>query len=214
MDSKTSALLKIVENFIRNVYKSKILTNFANEMNNDFNIEFNESKSLNAVLFVATRLQRKDFHKIFKVLYFADRNHFADFGRPITGDNYIKMDDGPVPSNIYDIFKTVRGDGYYKDVDGKFGKYFSVEHGCLIKVNTDANLNVLSKSDIDYLSKSLEENGSLDWYTVREKSHDYAWENSSMGRSMSFDNILREQGVDDEYIAYLKEKANLKKLLE
>ncbi|RZK22676.1 MAG: DUF4065 domain-containing protein [Flavobacterium sp.] len=207
-------LLKLVENLIIDVYKSRFLSKFATEMGNDFNIQFNEGKSLNAVLYVANKLQRKDFHKIFKVLYFADRNHFADYGRPITGDNYIKMEDGPVPSNIYDIFKTVRGDGYYKDTDGKFGKFFNVEHGCFIRANADVNLSALSKSDIAYLNKSLEENGPLDYHTVREKSHDYAWDASSMGRGMSFDNILREQGVDDEYIAYLKDKAILKKFLD
>jgi hypothetical protein len=74
-------------------------------MNDNFAIEFNESKTLNAVLYIVNKIERKDFHKIFKILYFADRNHFADYGRPISGDNYIKMEDGPVPSNLYDILQ-------------------------------------------------------------------------------------------------------------
>lgn len=183
-------------------------------MKNDFNIQFNENKTINAVLYLLSKLNRKDFHKIFKVLYFADRNHFADYGRPITGDNYIKMEDGPVPSNLYDIFKTVKGDGYYKDIDGKFGQYFTVVRNYFLTPNLEPNLNTLSKSDIKYLDKSIEENDNLDWYTIREKSHDYAWNSSNMNGSISFDDILREQGVEEEYITYLKEKANLKMMLE
>lgn len=50
---------------------------------------FNSEKSLQAVLYIANRVERKDFHKIFKVLYFADREHLIKYGRPITGDTYI-----------------------------------------------------------------------------------------------------------------------------
>ena len=94
-------------------------------MFNSIKMKFNECKTINAILYIAEKLKRKDFHKIFKILYFSDREHLNVYGRTITGDTYIAMTDGPVPSNVYDIFKSVRGDGYYKD-DGKFGQYFSV----------------------------------------------------------------------------------------
>lgn len=183
-------------------------------MENDFNIKFNENKTVNAVLFILERIERKDFHKIFKILYFADRNHFADFGRPITGDSYIKMEDGPVPSNLYDIFKAVRGNGYYRDVEGKFSQYFAVQDWSFLKANKSPNLNYLSKTDIDYLTKSVSENGDLDYYIIREKSHDYAWENAALNREITFDNILREKGADDEYISLLKERAAINKIIK
>ncbi|MBF4515214.1 SocA family protein [Flavobacterium sp. ANB] len=183
-------------------------------INNDLNIHFNEDKTINAVLYIVSKIDRKDFHKIFKLLYFADRNHFADYGRPITGDNYIKMEDGPVPSNLYDIFKTIRGNGYYKDTDGKFSKFFSVEHYCFIKANLEPNLNQLSKTDLRYLDMSIDENGTLDYPTIRDKSHDFAWNNAIMGRGLSFENILREKGIEDEYIHYLKDRAETKKIFD
>ena len=66
-------------------------------------MKFNECKTVNAVLYIVERLKRKDFHKIFKLLYFSDREHLNVYGRTITGDTYIAMADGPVPSNVYDI---------------------------------------------------------------------------------------------------------------
>jgi uncharacterized phage-associated protein len=40
-----------------------------------------------------------------KVMFFADRSHLRQYGRPVTGDLYIAMANGPVPSRIYDMVK-------------------------------------------------------------------------------------------------------------
>ena len=94
---------------------------------------FDLQKSIQAILYVANRLNRKDFHKIFKILYFADRNHLSDYGRTITGDFYVAMDDGPVPSKIYDIFKIVRGDGLFSaEKKSEFDSYFNVQNWMFI----------------------------------------------------------------------------------
>lgn len=73
---------------------------------------FNFEKSMQVILYISNRLKRTDFHKIFKILYFADQAHLSEYGRPISGDVYIAMKDGPVPTKIYDIFKAVRGDSF------------------------------------------------------------------------------------------------------
>ena len=165
---------------------------------------FDESKALNAVLLISQKLKRKDFHKIFKVLYFADRNHIAEYGRSITGDIYIAMVDGPVPSKIYDIFKSVRGDGYFKD-NGKFSPLFSVENWDLIAPKKETNIKALSKTDIECIEQSLYEYGDLTWDEVREKSHDYAWRNTALNTPISLDNLILETGNGESYIDYVKE---------
>jgi uncharacterized phage-associated protein len=171
----------------------------------DVTFDFNEDKTINAVLYIVTKLKRKDFHKIFKILYFSDREHLNEYGRTITGDKYIAMSDGPVPSNLYDIFKSVRGDGYFKDT-GKFGVYFSVVGNDLIKANKEPDLKKLSKTDICHIDKSIELYGNLSWDEIREKSHDYAWRNTTVNHQIDFENIIREAGGDDEYIDYVKEQ--------
>ena len=171
-------------------------------------MKFDECKTINAVLYITERLKRKDFHKIFKLLYFSDREHLYLYGRSITGDTYIAMADGPVPSNLYDIFKSVRGDIYYKD-NGKFSQYFSVVGWDLIKSNVKPDLRELSKTDLICIDHSLRIYGDLSWDEIREKSHDYAWRNTIQNREIDFSNIIREIGGDDDYIDYIKEQSLL-----
>lgn len=172
---------------------------------------FNLEKSLHSILYVADKLQRKDFHKIFKIIYFADREHLSKYGRTITGDVYIAMKDGPVPSNISDIFKAVRGDSFFASVGVEYAKLFSVHDWYFINPKTTADLAYLSQSDVEELDDSLNKYGSMSWDEVRGKSHDFAWRATPENRQISVDNILREKGEDEAYIEYIGEQIALQK---
>ena len=74
---------------------------------------FRKEIAIEAILYIANRVERKDIHKICKILYYADQRHLSKYGRSITGDTYIAMAYGPVPSNVEDIFKAVRGDSFF-----------------------------------------------------------------------------------------------------
>ena len=165
---------------------------------------FNVAKSLNSVLYVSGRLKRSDFHKIFKILYFSDREHLMEYGRTITGDRYIAMRFGPVPSCLYDIFKSVRGDGYFID-NGEFSQYFSVVNNDIVKAHRGADMSELSKSDVRHLDMSIEKYGDLSMDEICEKSHDYAWRNTIQDREIDLGNIILEAGGDEEYVRFVRE---------
>jgi uncharacterized phage-associated protein len=171
-------------------------------------MNFDKTKSVNAILYIVEKVTRSDFHKIFKILYFSDREHLIRYGRTITGDKYIAMTDGPVPSNIYDIFKSIRGDGYFKD-NGEFSQYFSVTGWDIIKSQQKADITELSKTDLHLIDECIAKYGDLSWDELREKSHDYAWRSTTINRPMNFESIILEAGGDDEYIAYLSEQSIL-----
>lgn len=179
----------------------------------DINITFNESKAINSVLYVASKLQRKDFHKIFKILYFSDKEHFSLYSRPITGDTYIAMQDGPVPSKLYDIFKSVRGNGYFKD-NGAFSQYFKVVDWDIIEPQREFSISSLSATDIYFLDKALSDYGGMSWDEVREKSHDYAWRNTVLNKEISFKDILLEAGENDSFISFVKEQNEFKAIFQ
>ncbi len=172
---------------------------------------FNSEKSLQAVLYVANRLERKDFHKIFKVLYFADMEHLNNYGRSITGDTYIAMEYGPVPSAIYDIFKVVRGDSYQWPQVDTLKRLFTVKNRYMIEPIKDADLSLLSNSDITALQNSIDEYGKLSWDEIVERSHAYAWNSTQLNSRISVEDILKEKGADAEYIDYVTSLINLQK---
>lgn len=177
------------------------------------NVQFDKEKSLNALLYVANRVQRKDFHKIFKIIYFADRQHLADWGRPITGDTYIAMEAGPVPSRLYDMLKIVRGDSYLPDMEG-LGKYFQVENWMYVRPLQDADLNKLSANEQEAMSEAIEKYAALSYDEIKEKSHDVAWRSTARDFSISWDNIAREAGLDEVEVACLRDYSTMHPLPE
>jgi len=64
---------------------------------------FDESKVVETLVYIASAWPKITPFYLSKVLFIADRDHLRQFGRPVTGDAYIAMDNGPVPSRVYDI---------------------------------------------------------------------------------------------------------------
>jgi uncharacterized phage-associated protein len=171
---------------------------------------FNFDKTINSALYVAEKIRIKDFHRIFKILYFADREHLSKYGRPITGDTYIKMEAGPVPSNLYNIFKSVRGDGIPYD---HLNEYFSVYDEKLIKPEKEPDLRFLSKTDVSELDESISKYGELSFNELTKKSHDIAWNSAKKHGKIEVENILREAGEDEDYVSYISDFMNCQRFL-
>lgn len=176
-------------------------------------VQFDRTKALNALLYVANRVQRKDFHKIFKIIYFADRQHLADWGRPITGDTYIAMEAGPVPSRLYDMLKIVRGDSYMPDSEG-LGRYFQIDNWMYVNPLVDSDLNKLSDNEQEALLEAINKYAMLSYDEIKEKSHDVAWRSTARDFNISWDDIAREAGLDEVEVACLQEYSTLHPLPE
>ena len=69
----------------------------------------NGPKVWEAILHVIREADRRNIRvtqfEILKTLFLADRAHLNRYGRPITFDEYVAMQDGPVPSLAYDVLK-------------------------------------------------------------------------------------------------------------
>lgn len=57
------------------------------------------------VLLDAERTKQMSYYRLLKLLYFADRRHLEETGRPITGGRTVAMDQGPLSSPVYDLIK-------------------------------------------------------------------------------------------------------------
>jgi uncharacterized phage-associated protein len=170
--------------------------------NNKFN--FNQDKTVHAILFILDKLGGKsDFHKIFKILYFADQKQLVEFGMPITGDWYVAMQNGPVPSKTYDILKLLRGD---ESVLGSFkldcSDCFEVENNKELIAKKKFDISELAESNIEFLLESIEENKDLTFDELTEKSHGKAWEKAD-NNEMSFIDIAIDCQAHEEILKYI-----------
>lgn len=145
-------------------------------------IYFDRDVALNAVLYVAGKLTgRHDKHKIFKILYFADREHLSRYGRSITRDVYIAMKYGPVPSKIDDMFKVVRGDCLPYNDAKNLREYFHFVSDCFIELDRKADMDYLSKSDVECLDYAIEKCKDKSFDERTDMSHDSAWQKKLNG---------------------------------
>lgn len=169
---------------------------------------FDKDVTLNAVLYILAGMGGEaDMHKVFKTLYFADQRHLSKYGRTITGDVYIAMRYGPVPSKTDDIFKSVRGDSYFQpgDLEG----YFHFVNRWLVKNDKAADMDYLSDTDVECLDAaiSLCKDKSFDELTML--SHGMAYANTAKDSRMSYADILMEVGDTDDYARYITDKLEL-----
>mgnify|MGYP000945601788 FL=1 len=174
--------------------------------------QFEEQKALAGVLYIARRLQeespdrRADLYKLLKIFYFADRKHLARYNRAIAGDHYVAMNNGPVPSRIYDMMKFIRGDGYFLGDDSfirrvkaslRFSDHITVDP----LVNPD--LDELSETDIECIDEAIQQYCSHSFGQLRQESHDAAFEQADQDDCMNFEDIARAGGASDDMVEYI-----------
>jgi uncharacterized phage-associated protein len=116
------------------------------------NIKFrvNEDKILETLVYIAKKRPRIDVFHVCKVLYFADKDHLNRYGRPILGDTYFALHQGPVPTLAYDMIE--------RDERHLFGIMLEKLSNSLAysKTKTDNYLRIIAKRDasIDLFSES------------------------------------------------------------
>lgn len=162
--------------------------------------------TIHTLLYILERIGGKgDFHKVFKILYFADQKHLVKYGSTITPDWYSAMEYGPVPSHAYDIFKAVRNKDPLANSQNEFRQYFSALNNHTIKAEEAPNLDYLSESEIECLDESIKASRSLSFNNRTDKSHDNAWKKTARNCEISVLDIAVAAGASEEMIAYIKE---------
>lgn len=120
--------------------------------------------------------------KAVKLLYFLDKNHLLKYGRPVLGDNYVRMGYGPVPSMTLDIINEIIDVNQSKirmlDSENKeyFDQYLKIKpskYPVLSAVN-DPDMTILSKTEIEALNETVKLYGRYAASTLVNKSHDDA----------------------------------------
>lgn len=152
--------------------------------------EVKPKKTIEVILYIATRVKDPTLHRIFKIMYFADKVHLLKYGRFITGDQYIAMEYGPVPSLAYDITKqppeeNILIEGYH------------------IVPQRDARKEEFSESDLECLNASIEQHGHKSFGQLTDESHDDAWQVAPENGIMTIESIAKMLDASDELFSFL-----------
>lgn len=163
------------------------------------------------ILYVSTKVEGVTTFYLSKILYFANEKHLAKYGRPIVKDVFHAFTNGPVPSFVYDAIKVAQrrngGSSMLNIIANSIstGDKSSKDH---IFPKEKPDLDELSKSDIECLNASIEENKDLKFSDLSSKSHDIAWKEAWNKKNASPIDILlmaKAGGANDATIDYIKE---------
>lgn len=130
---------------------------------------YNERKTAAAAgyLLNAAQGQRMKYIRLLKLLYMADRAAWAKYGRPITGDEYTSMRQGPVLNKTYGLIKTEGEEepaGPWHATIERVG-----EHD--VRLRKEPDLGPLSEAEIEILDEIFAEYRSRGTWDVVEELH-------------------------------------------
>lgn len=131
--------------------------------------EFDKEKAIEMVLYIITliyntkRTADPAYIRILKLIYFADKTHLEQYGRTISTDSYVALDNGIVPENIFEMFR-----------DNEPVDAFKIEHTNVIALRL-ANTDLLSESDIKVMKRIVELYDPLPTWHLYHLSRDGAW---------------------------------------
>lgn len=101
-----------------------------------------------------------NYMALLKLVFFVDRYHVRQYGRPVTADDYFAMKLGPVPSNLLRMIQKTEGSGY------------------TLRLAKDALVDEdeFSPSDIEAMQFAIERFGEIgrkDPFALAELTHAY-----------------------------------------
>jgi uncharacterized phage-associated protein len=166
---------------------------------------FNTEKTIHLLAHIASSLGRVDFHRIFKILYFADEKHLALYGFPIVGDEYIAMKNGPVPSITYDMVKAAKNNNANHFDTNAFNDFLTITNPFFIEAKQAANTALFAETELECLNESIAQNGSKNFNTLTTESHDAAWEKADANNAIQIEEMARCGGANDAMLFLIKE---------
>lgn len=137
--------------------------------------EFDVNKAVAAIALLV-RETGATMYSVMKMLYLADKAHLEQHGRFITGDHYVAMEQGPVPSRAYNMIKHVRGEEIRNPGDEVAGRYLHCDaQTYAITIKEMPDLDELSDSDVECLNEIAGIYRRVGHWAVRDMAHDRAW---------------------------------------
>ena len=164
---------------------------------------FDERKAAAAAAYVLSlEGGQMDYLRLIKLLYLAERESLARFGRPIVGDTYYSLDHGPILTRVLDLIKHPTGPGPWADQIQVAGRYAA-------RLKKEPDLGPLSEAEIELLKEAVTVYQMFDRWHLRDLSHGLPeWKDPGGTRiEITVEEILQVLGKTPEQIEEIRKNA-------
>jgi uncharacterized phage-associated protein len=133
-----------------------------NRQTKPIRFKYEKARATQVILWFLLRHGITDKLKLVKMVFFADREHLARYGRPIVGGAYYAMPHGPASSELLD---------YIENINNEKEPPFIVDKHKLYP-HQQFNEDYLSESDIEVLEEIDKKYGKCDSWALRNLTHE------------------------------------------
>ncbi|MCH8168861.1 MAG: SocA family protein [Proteobacteria bacterium] len=150
----------------------------------DEGFQFDRNKFLDVVHYIAGSCRPEELGrvKLHKILYFADMHCFLAFGKPLTGENYIKQKFGPTARHLQSALRELEQDGRVQVSERSYHGYPKQDFIAQKSLNQSA----LPAEEIKLLDDVIDFVCARTAREISELSHNEAWRLAEMGESIPY----------------------------
>ena len=165
---------------------------------------------IETILFLLSKKNHLTRFDIAKMIYFADRKHLFEYGKPITGDSFYAMQHGPVPSKAYDLLKVAAGEeNPFLDsaIQQKAIEILGSDNeGKTLFSKRDPNMDFLSPSAVECLEWAFDHVDGKSFEAISKETHAHSgYKNLDPNDMMSFWDIIKDAENHSELEEYLQD---------
>jgi uncharacterized phage-associated protein len=163
-------------------------------------LRFNERRATEAAArFLKFRGGRMSYLKLVKMLYFLDREALLRWGRPVTTDRYVSMDNGPVVSRIYDLIREEPAPG----ADSIWRHFISAPEGWEVSLLAEPEPSELSRAEEALIEEIYAAYGKMTRWDLVRMSHELPEWQDPKGSAIpiQYSDILRAGNKTETEIA-------------
>jgi uncharacterized phage-associated protein len=163
-------------------------------------LRFNERRATEAgARFLKLRGGRMSYLKLIKLLYLLDREALLRWGRPVTTDRYVSMDNGPVVSRIYDLIREEPAPG----TDPIWRHYISAPQEYEVALLAEPETDELSRAEEALIEEVFAKFGNFNRWDLVRISHELPeWQDpNGSAIPIQYRDILRAGNKTDSEIA-------------
>ena len=122
--------------------------------------------------------------KLNKILYFADFNAYRRLGRPITGADYQKLNEGPAPRQMLAIRRSLLDAG---SIDVDIRPYFNGVQQRVLALR-EPDTTVFSPGELEIISETISALWNMSARQVSELSHtEIGWKVAGQGETIPYE---------------------------